>query len=205
MIKAKFGDQLDAFIRSALPFLFRRPVNPNLLSVLGAVVSLAAAVAFPFGWFVLGGVLIIAGGAFDMVDGIVARHHGISTRFGAFLDSTLDRVSDMALLLGIAMFYALAGQPGHVLLAGYTLAASALVSYAQAKAEQVVPGFRVGIFERGERIVILALGALTGFMVPVLWILAVGSTVTVAQRIAHAYRAMTQIDAVEGASVVEQA
>lgn len=204
MIKAKFGNQIDTLIRRALPFLFRRPVNPNLLSIVGAVVSLAAAAAFPFGFFVLGGLLILAGGAFDLIDGIVARHHGISTRFGAFLDSTLDRVSDMALLLGIAMYYALTGEPGHVFLAGYTLAASALVSYAQAKAEQVVPGFRVGIFERGERIVILALGALTGFMVPVLWILAVGSTVTVAQRFALAYREMAQIDAVESAGAGRQ-
>lgn len=197
MIKAKFGDRLDDLLQRALPFLFRRPVNPNLLSVIGVAVSLAAAAAFPLGWFLLGGCLILAGGVFDLVDGVVARTHGIATRFGAFLDSTLDRVSDMALLLGIAMYYALAGEPGHVLLAGYTLAASALVSYAQARAELVVPGFRVGILERGERIVILALGAISGFVVPALWILAVGSTITVAQRFAHAYREMTLIDAVE--------
>lgn len=197
MIKAKFGDRLDNLLQRALPFLFRKPVNPNVLSVIGVVVSLAAAAVFPLGWFVLGGVLIVAGGAFDLIDGVVARYHGISTRFGAFLDSTLDRVSDMALLLGLAMYYSLSGEPGYVLLAGYTLAASALVSYAQAKAELVVPGFRVGIFERGERIVILALGALTGFMVAALWVLAVGSTITVVQRFAHAYRQMTEIDAVE--------
>ena len=204
MIKAKFGDRLDALVQRAMPFLLRKPVNPNLLSVIGVVVSLAAAAVFPLGWFVVGGVLIVAGGAFDLIDGVVARYHGRSTRFGAFLDSTLDRVSDMALLLGIAMYYALSGEPGHVLLAGYTLAASALVSYAQAKAELVVPGFQVGIFERGERIVILALGALTGFMVTALWVLAVGNTITVVQRFAHAYREMAEIDAVES-SVGERA
>ncbi len=204
MIKAKFGDRLDAWLQRVAPFLFRRPVNPNLLSVIGALVSLVAASAFPFGWFVAGGILILAGGAFDLIDGVVARTHGSSTRFGAFLDSTLDRVSDMALLLGIAMYYALAAEPGHVLLAGYTLAASALVSYAQARAELVLSGFRVGFLERGERIVILALGALTGFMVTALWILAVGSTVTVIQRFARAHREMAEIDAVERAAVGEQ-
>lgn len=205
MIKARFGDRLDALLQRALPFLFRRRVNPNVLSVIGVVVSLAAAAVLPLGWFVVGGVLIVAGGIFDLIDGVVARYHGITTRFGAFLDSTLDRVSDMALLLGIAMYYALAGEPGHVLLAGYTLASSALVSYAQARAELVVPGFRVGILERGERIVILALGALSGFVVPALWVLAVGSTITVMQRFAHAYRQMAVIDAVESAGVGEGA
>jgi phosphatidylglycerophosphate synthase len=203
VIKAKFGDRLDAELLHLAPVLFRRPVNPNLLSLIGVLVSLAAAAVFTLGWFALGGLLVVAGGAFDLIDGVVARYHGIATRFGAFLDSTLDRVSDMALLLGIAMYYAHAGQPEHVLLAGYTLAASALVSYAQARAELVVPSFRVGILERGERIAILALGALSGFMIPALWVLAVGSTVTVIQRFARAYRAMAAIDAGERAGVGE--
>jgi CDP-diacylglycerol--glycerol-3-phosphate 3-phosphatidyltransferase len=203
VIKAKFGDRLDALLQRAAPVLFRRPVNPNLLSLIGVLVSLAAAAVFTLGWFVLGGLLVLAGGVFDLIDGVVARYHGIATRFGAFLDSTLDRVSDMALLLGIAMYYAHAGQPEHVLLAGYTLAASALVSYAQARAELVLPAFRVGILERGERIAILALGALSGFMIPALWVLAVGSTVTVIQRFASAYRAMAAIDAGERGGVGE--
>jgi CDP-diacylglycerol--glycerol-3-phosphate 3-phosphatidyltransferase len=203
VIKAKFGDRLDALLQRAAPVLFRRPVNPNLLSLIGVLVSLAAAAVFTLGWFVLGGLLVVAGGVFDLIDGVVARYHGIATRFGAFLDSTLDRVSDMALLLGIAMYYAHAGQPEHVLLAGYTLAASALVSYAQARAELVLPAFRVGILERGERIAILALGALSGFMIPALWVLAVGSTVTVIQRFASAYRAMAAIDAGERGGVGE--
>jgi CDP-diacylglycerol--glycerol-3-phosphate 3-phosphatidyltransferase len=203
VIKAKFGDRLDALLQRAAPVLFRRPVNPNLLSLIGVLVSLAAAAVFTLGWFALGGLLVVAGGVFDLIDGVMARYHGIATRFGAFLDSTLDRVSDMALLLGIAMYYAHAGQPEHVLLAGYTLAASALVSYAQARAELVLPAFRVGILERGERIAILALGAISGFMIPALWVLAVGSTVTVIQRFAVAYRAMAEIDAGERAGVGE--
>jgi CDP-diacylglycerol--glycerol-3-phosphate 3-phosphatidyltransferase len=203
VIKAKFGDRLDALLQRAAPVLFRRPVNPNLLSLIGVLVSLAAAAVFTLGWFALGGLLVVAGGVFDLIDGVMARYHGIATRFGAFLDSTLDRVSDMALLLGIAMYYAHAGQPEHVLLAGYTLAASALVSYAQARAELVLPAFRVGILERGERIAILALGAISGFMIPALWVLAVGSTVTVIQRFASAYRGMAEIDAVERGGVGE--
>ncbi len=137
------------------------------------------------------------GGVFDLVDGAVARHHGISTRFGAFLDSTLDRFVDMALFIGLALYFAIGGQPGLVLLTGVALVATVLVSYAQAKAEQVVSEFNVGLFERGERIVVLAAGALSGWIVPALWIIAVASSITLAQRFARAYQEMSRIDADE--------
>ncbi len=201
MIKSVFGHRLDPWVRRLLPFLFRRPVNPNLLTVLGTSVSLAAAVAFAAGWFVMAGLLVLAGGLCDLVDGVVARTHGVSTRFGAFLDSTLDRLSDMALLLGIAMHFALGGEPRFVLLAGYTLVVTVLVSYAQARAEIAVPSFRVGFLERAERVLILAAGALSGYLILVLWIIAIGSTITVVQRFARAYREMERIDAAERASL----
>ncbi len=197
MIKAKVGDRIDGWLHAALPILFARRLDPNLLTVLGTLISVAAALCLAFGAFLAGGLLILAGGFFDLIDGVVARHHGISTRFGAFLDSTLDRVVDMALPLGLALFYARAGESGYVLLAGYAMAVSVLVSYTQAKAEQVVPDFHVGLFERGERIGVLAAGALSGWVVPALWIVAVGSTVTVAQRVVGAYREMSLIDAGE--------
>ena len=197
MIKAKFGDQLEELLKRLLPFLFRRRLNPNVMTVVGALICLVAAAAFAAGWFVPGGVLMLVGGAFDLLDGVVARSHGIATRFGAFLDSTLDRVVDMALLLGISMHYSLEGEPGLVLLAGYVLATSVLVSYTQARAELVLPSFRVGLFERGERIIVLALGALSGFLVAALWIVAIGSTATVIQRFTRAHQEMSRIDASE--------
>ena len=205
MIKAKLGYRLDATVKAVLPFLFRRRLDPNLLTVAGCLVSLGAAFAFAQGEFVAGGLLILAGGLFDLVDGVIARAHGIATRFGAFLDSTLDRLTDMALLVGIAMHYALEGQPGNVLLAGSALVASVLVSYAQARAELVVPVFRVGFLERAERVLILAAGALSGWMVPALWIVAVGSAITVAQRFLRAYQEMEKIDASERAALRERA
>jgi CDP-diacylglycerol--glycerol-3-phosphate 3-phosphatidyltransferase len=204
MIKEKFGDRLDGWIHAALPFLFQRPVNPNLLTVLGALVSLVAAVVMAHGWFVAGGLLILAGGAFDLVDGVVARHHGISTRFGAFLDSTLDRFVDMALLVGIAMYFAPIGRSDVVLLAGVALIATVLVSYSKACAERYVPEIKVGVLERGERVGLLAAGALFDVMVPALWVVAIGSTITVIQRFARAYREMQQIDADERAGLRER-
>jgi CDP-diacylglycerol--glycerol-3-phosphate 3-phosphatidyltransferase len=200
VIKSLFADRLDRWVRALFPFLFWRRLNPNVLTVLGTLVSLGAAAAFAAGRFVTGGMLILAGGFFDLVDGVVARHHGISTRFGAFLDSTLDRLVDMAILVGIAMYFAIADEPGHVLLTGYALAASVLVSYSKARAELVVASFRVGMLERAERVVILAAGALFGYLVPALWVIAVGSTITVIQRFARAYREMERLDRDEHAA-----
>jgi CDP-diacylglycerol--glycerol-3-phosphate 3-phosphatidyltransferase len=199
VIKSVFGDRVDRWVRAAFPFLFVWPLNPNLLTVVGTVVSLAAAVAFSAGRFGTGGLLMIAGGFFDLVDGVVARHRGVATRFGAFLDSTLDRLADMGLLLGIAMHYSLAGEPGLVLLTGYALVVSVLVSYTQARAEIALSSFRVGFLERAERVLILAAGALFGLMIPALWVIAIGSTITVVQRFTHAYREMERIDAAERA------
>jgi CDP-diacylglycerol--glycerol-3-phosphate 3-phosphatidyltransferase len=202
VIKSVMGERLDAWIHALFPFLFTRRLNPNALTVAGAILSMVAAVAFARGSFVIGGVLILVGGFFDLVDGVVARHQGVATRFGAFLDSTLDRLVDMALLLGIAMHFALVSEPYLVLLAGYTLISSVLVSYAQARAQLFFPAFSVGLLERGERVGILAAGAILGWMVPALWLLAVGSTVTVIQRFIHAYRELERMDAEERDAVV---
>ena len=204
MIKSKFGDRVDGWLHAGLPFLFHRRVSPNLLTLVGAFVSLLAAAAFAAGSFRSAGVLILAGGVFDLIDGVVARHHGSVTRFGGFLDSTLDRLVDMALLVGVAVYFAARGEAPHVLLAGTALITSVLVSYAQARAELVVPDFRVGLFERAERVVVLALGALFGLLVPALWIISLGSAITVAQRFSKAYQEMEQIDASERAVLRER-
>lgn len=195
MIKSKLGQDLDAVVRRVFPFLFRRPVDPNLLSALGVVVSLGAAWAFAAGGFRLGGILVLVGGFFDLVDGAVARHHGTSTTFGAFLDSSLDRVVDMALLLGILMHYAAAGALGLAWLAGGALVATVMVSYAKARAEALLPELRAGLFERAERIVVLVAGALFGLMPLALGIVAAGSAVTAVQRMTLAYRQMEALDA----------
>lgn len=204
MIKAKFGDRIDGWIRTALPFLFRRPIDPNFLTLLGLLISLVASVAFAAGWLRAGGVLILLGGFFDLVDGVVARHHGTSSTFGAFLDSTLDRLVDMLLLLGILMHYAVVDRPGEVLLAGVVLVASVMTSYAKARAERYVPDFGGGVLERGERVGILAAGAILGFLVLALWIVAIGATITVIQRFLLARREMERLDAAARADAAEQ-
>ncbi len=137
--------------------------------------------------------MILVGGVFDLVDGVIARHHGIATAFGAFLDSTLDRLADMAILLGVMLHYAARGDAGTVLLGGVALIASVLTSYAKARAEQFLPSFEGGFLERGERLTILGLGAISGYMLAALWILAVAGTATVAYRFAIAYRELARL------------
>jgi CDP-diacylglycerol--glycerol-3-phosphate 3-phosphatidyltransferase len=205
MIKEKFGDRLDGWLHAAIPFVFRRPINPNLLTVIGTLVSLVAAAAFASGAFAWAGVLVLAGGFFDLIDGVVGRHHGTSTRFGAFLDSTLDRLVDMALLLGIALYFARIGRPDVVLLAGVALIATVLVSYSKACAERYVDEIKVGVLERGERIGLIAAGGILGLVEPALWVVAIGSVVTVIQRFNRSYREMEKADAEERLGLGERA
>jgi phosphatidylglycerophosphate synthase len=202
MIKQRYGDRLDGWIHTAFPFLFVRPINPNLLTVTGTLGSIAAAAALASGWMVVGGVLLLASGFFDLVDGVVARHWASSTRFGAFLDSTLDRFSDMAVLVGFATHFAMIGRPGCVLLSGAALMATVMVSYAAACAKLTTPsGINVGFFERGERVGLLAAGAILGFPVLALWVVTLGSGLTLAQRFALAHREMSQLDAADDADL----
>jgi len=197
VIKATAGQKLDVWIRRLFPFLFWGRLDPNALTVTGALVSTAAAACLALDAPRTAGCLILLGGFFDLVDGVVARHRGISTRFGAFLDSTLDRWVDAVLLAGAAVHFAQRGEPGHVALAGVTTALMVLVSYSKARAELVLERFEVGLLERAERIVILAAGVLTGYLAAALWVILVGSTITAAQRIGLAYREMQRLDAAE--------
>ena len=196
MIKEKLGSHLDRWVQLGFPFLFKRPVNPNLLTVFGATVSMGAAWAFSQGHFRLAGGILLAGGFFDLVDGVVARHFGSSSSFGAFLDSTLDRLVDMAVMLGLVIYYGGQGDWHPQLLAALILMSSILTSYAKARAELTVDHLPGGLVERGERVGLLAAGALLGWMLPVLWILALGTTLTACQRIASAHRQMELVDAI---------
>jgi CDP-diacylglycerol--glycerol-3-phosphate 3-phosphatidyltransferase len=194
VIKEKLGSRVDSVVHALFPFLFKRAVNPDALTVLGALISVGAALAFSLGHFPLGGVLMLAGGFFDLVDGVVARHFGISTTFGGFLDSTLDRFVDMVVLLGIVIFYAGIGERGIAGLGAVVLISTVLTSYAKARAELHLDHLPGGMLERGERVGLLAAGSILGFMIPVLWLLAIGTTFTAAQRLWVAHREMAILD-----------
>ena len=178
--------------------LGRTPVTPNALTITGTIgVSAGALALFPTGHLLAGTIVCTVFVFADMLDGALARVKGTSGAWGAFLDSTLDRVADASIFGGIAAWLVLGGHD--TLLAGvavFCLAAGMLVSYAKARAEGLGVRCDVGIAERSERLVIglVAIG-LTGlgvrYVLPVgLWVLAVASVITLAQRV-HAVRKAT--------------
>jgi len=181
---------LDKKLQQALPFLFRLPLSPNQLTLAGTAATVLAALALSRGWFALAALALAVGALGDVADGAVARIKGLETPFGAFLDSTLDRLADMALFLGLIVYYAEQGRLGAVWLTGGALMASVLVSYARARAESLLPTLSGGWFERGERILLLEIGAVAQALFPmgaamilVLWTILLGSTATVVQRV----------------------
>lgn len=203
MIKERLGHRVDGIVHTLFPFLFLRPINPDWLSVCGAVVSVGAAVLFAQGEFLIAGFVMWAGGFFDLVDGAVARHFGISTTFGGLLDSTLDRLADMAVLLGLIIHYSGSGERGFAVLTAYVLVCTVLTSYAKARAELHLPHLPGGIFERGERMGLLIAGGILGWMEPVLGLLALGTTYTLGQRLWVAQREMALLDGSPGPNPTE--
>src|SRR2546425_5753 len=133
-------------------------INPNVLTFLGLVVNFGAAASFAVGKFFLGATIIFFAGFLDMLDGQVARRQNRVTTFGAFYDSTLDRYADMALYMGLLVYYSVSGRTPYVVLAAVATAGSVMVSYARARAESLIPLCKVGFMERPERLVLLIIG-----------------------------------------------
>ena len=134
-----------------------------------------------------GGLVALAASLFDMVDGRVARLRGRETKFGAYLDSTMDRYSDMVLYMGLMVLYARLERTGLMVLVWVAAFGSFMTSYARARAESLIPRCPVGLMERPERVVLLIAGALLNRMVAVLWVIAVLSNVTAIQRVVYTY------------------
>ena len=202
--------------------LARTGVTPNTLTLLGLLLSILTAVVILQGWLLAGGLLMLFAGIFDMFDGAIARIRNAATTFGAFLDSTLDRYSESIILLGL-LYYALqrpglqdrlwpfhSEQPWMITLIYIAVVGSLLVSYTKARAEGLGLECRTGLLARPERVVILALGLLTGATIWALILLAFFSNVTAIERIVHIWRItlqqpVTTSELVGGYGGVEQA
>jgi len=174
-----FGRIIQAIVRA----LALSRVHPNVLTFIGLVINIWAAVLFSYGKFVYAGLVVIGAGLFDMVDGRVARSTNRVTRFGGFFDSVLDRYSDLALLMGLLVYYASINRFFYIILTSIVMTGTVLTSYARARAENTIPKCKVGFLERPERVVLIIIGALANRMAPVLWVLAVLSNITVISRI----------------------
>jgi CDP-diacylglycerol--glycerol-3-phosphate 3-phosphatidyltransferase len=188
VIKARFGADTDRMVRRLLPFLSRWRIKPDLLTALGVALSALAGVAFGLDRPLAAGLALGAAGFFDLVDGVVARSQGTSSAAGAFLDSSMDRLSDLLVFGGLAYLMAARGDGPGVLLVMWALTGAVMTSYTRARAETKLAKLEVGWMERGERLGFLVLGGLTGWIEIALWIVAIGATVTSVQRIVVARR-----------------
>ena len=192
------GVLLDAIVR----LLALTRISPNVLTLMGLVVNTYA--AFLFGnaggdnqrrMFLYAGLVIIGSGFFDLVDGRVARASNQVTRFGGFFDSVVDRYSDASLFFGLLVFYARGNRFFYVVLTALVMISAIMVSYARARAESLIGTCRVGFMERPERLVLVIIGALFNVMAPVLWVIAVLSTITVIHRILYTWQRTKEMEA----------
>ncbi|MCU0620453.1 MAG: CDP-alcohol phosphatidyltransferase family protein [Gemmatimonadales bacterium] len=195
-----------ATFRPLVDYLVRQGVRPNSITTFGTALVLLSAVLFGLGQVRLGGLFLLLSGLTDTIDGQVARSGAMVTRFGAFYDSTLDRIGDGATFIGIGTYFLLAPdvawREATVIACMVAIMASLVVSYARARAEGLGLDCKVGIAQRAERIVLLGLppllfgagprGMLLSGIVAVLTLLAL---ITVVQRVVHVHGAANAADA----------
>ncbi len=214
MLGGYIGEACQRILDGMVRLLALLNPNPNLLSVIGLGINVLAAVLYAYGQFFYAGLVMIFANIFDMLDGRVARLTGRVSKFGAFLDSSLDRLSDMIVFLGIIIFYSRDTKYHSTLYASLTGAAligSVMVSYTSARAESLIPKCDVGFLRRPERVVLLILGSLTVWpessslflnkMPATIWLMAILSYWTFAQRLFHTWRQIREMESRDSASV----
>lgn len=179
---------LDPIVR----LLVAARLTPSGLSWTGFAGNIAAAWLVAEGHLAAGGIVMLAASALDLLDGALARATGQATAAGALLDSTLDRASEAVVLFGLLAYEIDAGHREEALLVFATVVGSLLVSYVRARAESLNVALRAGLFRRQERVVLLAVGLATGWLRPVLWVMAVATVGTAAQRLWLGMRALRE-------------
>ena len=188
------GVACNRVIRQIVRGLALSRIHPNVLTFIGLLINIAAAVLLGMGSFFAAGLVIIGAGIFDMVDGRVARETNRVTRFGGFFDSVLDRYSDLALLMGLLVWYGTINRPFYVVLTAIVMTASVMISYARSRAENVIPTCKVGFMERPERVVLFIIGALFDRMAAVLWVIAVLGNLTVIHRMLFTWQETKRLE-----------
>lgn len=192
-------NKLKSTIRtSILPLAKGIPLSPNMLTVIGLVVSIVTAMIFARGYVVLGGVFILVSGIFDVLDGAVARASNRMTAFGAVLDSVCDRYADAIVFVGI-IYGLLSGKIMSCsmflipdwLWCSLALIGSYLVSYTRARSEAAgARSMDIGFAERPERMILLVMGAFTGYLLPAISLIVILTHITSLQRLIQAERSL---------------
>lgn len=184
-LRRKLGNKITSPI---VPLLAKTGLSPNMITWLGLLIIIAAAVLIGMQYLLIGGILVLVAGLCDILDGALARYIGKTTKFGAVLDSTLDRVSEASILIALIYFYAVEGNPFYVCLGAANILFSLLISYIKARAEALQLDCEVGWFTRTERVIVVALGLIFNLMWVALIILAVFGLITVIQRLVYVYK-----------------
>jgi CDP-diacylglycerol--glycerol-3-phosphate 3-phosphatidyltransferase len=190
---------LSYFEAPAARLLARMGIAPNAVTLTGILIAGVSAYLLATGYLAAGGAVLLASGLFDLLDGAVARATGRVTAFGAILDSTVDRVSEAVVLLGLLIFYVHRDSTWGAVLVYVTLAASIMVSYLRARAEGIGVECRVGLMTRPERVAILGVALIAGHWWQGAVMLALGAVaalagITTVQRVLHVRRALAARD-----------
>lgn len=188
MITATVKEFARSLARTVALVLARTGITPNGLTIIGLLLNVLVAAVLAAGHLLPGGLLLILAGLFDMLDGALAKATGQASKFGAFLDSTLDRYSEIIVFFGLLLHLQRVDDQLLVALIYAAAVGSLLVSYARARAESLGYDAEVGLLARPERIILLAAGLALGHLPIVLWVLAVLTNVTAAHRIIHVWR-----------------
>jgi len=168
--------------------LSKSGIKPDTLTFVGLAIDIAAAYVIATSHFFLGGVLILISGLFDLLDGALARFANQATKFGAILDSTVDRISEAVIFCGLLIWYLPKEATLGIVAIFAALIGAFLVSYIRARAEGLGLECRVGLFTRTERVIVLAVGLLVNQIFIALWVLVVFVYITVAQRLLYLWK-----------------
>jgi len=206
MFSRRIQQRVRQFVTLIMRPLAQLGITPNALTFVGLVISLVTAGVIAQGYLLVGGLLVLFAGIFDMFDGALARARNASSTFGAFLDSTLDRYSESIILFGL-FWYALQARTLHENLWPFlheqswmlssiyiAVVGSLMVSYAKARAEGLGLECKTGLLARPERVIILAIGLITGTVIWAVLLLAIFSNFTAVERIAHIRRVTRQLE-----------
>jgi CDP-diacylglycerol--glycerol-3-phosphate 3-phosphatidyltransferase len=168
--------------------LSKSGITPNALTFINLALNIVAAYVIATGHFLLGGGLVLVSGLFDLLDGALARFTKQTTKFGAILDSTVDRISEAAILCGLLIWYLARGGRLEIVLIFAVLIGSFLVSYVRARAEGLGWQCQIGLFTRAERVIVLAIGLLINQIFIALCVLVVFVFTTVVQRLVYLWK-----------------
>ena len=182
--------------KPVISLLAKTPLTPNIITIIGFIIILGAGALIIYKYFLAAGIVVLVAGLFDMLDGALARATNRITRFGAVLDSTLDRVSEAVLLITLLAVFTQDGLVTESILSGAALVGSLLVSYIRARVEGLGVECKTGLFTRPERVIILSLGMMLSqfdkALLITLAVLTFFSWLTVIERMVYAWRKLKE-------------